>query len=494
MKVIVVDKNAIKSFAIESRRQMIESVKYQASLIGITADSINEPISKAEGMETYDFGAGTYTIYDEDIEKRKSLVKEIKNKGYNNVLEEVAYTWFNRIIAIRFMEVNDYLPTRTRVISSEIPGKIEPDIISEALDLDLGFTIEDRELILKLKDENKLDELFQFLFIKQCNKLNEILPGLFETTNDYMELLLNISFTMEEGIVRTLVDSIDEEEFAEQVEIIGWLYQFYNSELKDETFSNLKKGKKITKERIPSATQLFTPGWIVKYMVENSLGRLWLEGHPDVNLKSKWKYYIEEAEQQQDVEIELSKRKNLFKNTNLENIKIIDPCMGSGHILSYIFDVLMDMYVSEGYTKNEAAISILKNNIYGLDIDKRAYQLSYFAILMKARKYNRKIFKEDINPLVYPIDESNNVSVELIEKISLNTDMTNTLKKIHDSFIDAKNYGSILKIEPFDLNNIFNAITGLLCSFNVSIVLFCFKSHILIVLSALPDASFPSLS
>ncbi|WP_296861446.1 BREX-1 system adenine-specific DNA-methyltransferase PglX [uncultured Methanobrevibacter sp.] len=452
------DKNAIKSFAIESRRQMIESVKYQASLIGITADSINEPISKAEGMETYDFGAGTYTIYDEDIEKRKSLVKEIKNKGYNNVLEEVAYTWFNRIIAIRFMEVNDYLPTRTRVISSEIPGKIEPDIISEALDLDLGFTIEDRELILKLKDENKLDELFQFLFIKQCNKLNEILPGLFETTNDYMELLLNISFTMEEGIVRTLVDSIDEEEFAEQVEIIGWLYQFYNSELKDETFSNLKKGKKITKERIPSATQLFTPGWIVKYMVENSLGRLWLEGHPDVNLKSKWKYYIEEAEQQQDVEIELSKRKNLFKNTNLENIKIIDPCMGSGHILSYIFDVLMDMYVSEGYTKNEAAISILKNNIYGLDIDKRAYQLSYFAILMKARKYNRKIFKEDINPLVYPIDESNNVSVELIEKISLNTDMTNTLKKIHDSFIDAKNYGSILKIEPFDLNNIFNAI------------------------------------
>ena len=238
MKVIVVDKNAIKSFAIESRRQMIESVKYQASLIGITADSINEPISKAEGMETYDFGAGTYTIYDEDIEKRKSLVKEIKNKGYNNVLEEVAYTWFNRIIAIRFMEVNDYLPTRTRVISSEIPGKIEPDIISEALDLDLGFTIEDRELILKLKDENKLDELFQFLFIKQCNKLNEILPGLFETTNDYMELLLNISFTMEEGIVRTLVDSIDEEEFAEQVEIIGWLYQFYNSELKDETFCN----------------------------------------------------------------------------------------------------------------------------------------------------------------------------------------------------------------------------------------------------------------
>ena len=244
MMVIYLDKNAIKSFAIESRRQMIESVKYQASLIGITSEGISEPISKAEGMETYDYGAGTYSIFDEDIHKRESLVREINNKGFDNVVEEVAYTWFNRIIAIRFMEVNDYLPTRTRVLSSEIDGKIEPDIITDALDLDLNYTTEDKEKILKLKENNELDELFRLLFVKQCNKLNEILPGLFEKTNDYMELLLNISFTDENGVIRKLINSISEEDFGNQVEIIGWLYQFYNTELKDETFANLKKRQK----------------------------------------------------------------------------------------------------------------------------------------------------------------------------------------------------------------------------------------------------------
>ena len=252
------DKNAIKSFAIESRRQMIESVKYKASLIGITADYVTEPIFKADGVETYDYGAGTHSIYDNDIRKRESLVREIQNKGFDNVVEEVAYTWFNRIIAIRFMEVNDYLPTRTRVLSSEIEGKIEPDIISESMELGFDYSNEDIDLILKLKDENKLDELFQFLFIKQCNKLNEILPGLFEKTDDYMELLLNISFTDEKGIIRSLINSISEEDFGKQVEVIGWLYQYYNSELKEETFSNLKKRIKISKERIPAATQLFT--------------------------------------------------------------------------------------------------------------------------------------------------------------------------------------------------------------------------------------------
>lgn len=240
MMVIIVDKNAIKSFAIESRRQMIGSVKYQASLIGITSEGIIEPVSKADGMETYDYGAGTYSIFDDDIRKRESLVREVKNKGFDNVIEEVAYTWFNRIIAIRYMEVNDYLPTRTRVLSSETEGKIEPDIITDALDLDLDYTIEDKELILKLKDENKLDELFRLLFVKQSNKLNEILPGLFERTDDYMELLLNISFTDENGVIRNLINSISEEDFGNQVEIIGWLYQFYNTELKDETFANLK--------------------------------------------------------------------------------------------------------------------------------------------------------------------------------------------------------------------------------------------------------------
>lgn len=298
------DINAIKIFATESRRQLIESVKYQASLIGITAEGISEPISKAEGMETYDYGAGTYSIFDEDILKRKNLVREINNKGFDNVVEEVAYTWFNRIIAIRFMEVKDYLPTRTRVLSSETEGKIEPDIITEALDIDLDYTQEDTELILKLKDENKLDELFRFLFVKQCNKLNDILPGLFEKTDDYMELLLSISFTDKTGVVRQLLTSISEKDFGSQVEIIGWLYQFYNSELKDETFERLNE-KKINKDNLPAATQVFTPDWIVRYMVENSVGKLWLESNYDETLKSQWRYYVDEAKQDKETELQL---------------------------------------------------------------------------------------------------------------------------------------------------------------------------------------------
>ena len=283
------DKTAIKTFAINSRKKLMEDVEYKMSLVGINKDRISEPISSADGIETYQIGGSTNSIYDEDILKREQLVREVKQKGFENVVEEVAYTWFNRIIAIRFMEINNFLPTKTRVLSSETPGKIEPDIITEAFDIDLDYTQEDKELIFKLKDENKLDELFRFLFIKQSNKLNEILPGLFEKTDDYLELLLNISFTNEEGVVRQLIDTIPEEDFGSQVEIIGWLYQFYNTELKDETFANLKKRIKISKERIPAATQLFTPDWIVKYMVENSVGRLWLEGHPNEELKSKWK-------------------------------------------------------------------------------------------------------------------------------------------------------------------------------------------------------------
>ncbi|WP_458404926.1 BREX-1 system adenine-specific DNA-methyltransferase PglX, partial [Methanobrevibacter sp.] len=401
------DKSAIKTFAVESRRQMIESVKYQASLIGITADGISEPISKAEGMETYDYGAGTHSIFDEDIQKRESLIHEIQNKGFENIVEETAYTWFNRIIAIRFMEVNDYLPTRTRVLSSEIDGKIEPDMITEALDLDLDYNAEDMELIFKLKDENKLDELFRFLFVKQCNKLNEILPGLFEKTDDYMELLLDISFTSTDGIIRKLINSISEEDLGNQVEIIGWIYQFYNTELKDETFKNIKRNK-VSKERIPAVTQLFTPTWIVKYMVENSLGRLWLEGHPNEELKSKWKYHVDEPQQLSDVELQLVDIKNQSKILSPQDILVLDPCMGSGHILVYVFDVLMQIYISEGYTEKEATISILKNNLFGLDIDDRAYQLAYFAIMMRARNYNRNIFNDNISPLVFSIKESNN--------------------------------------------------------------------------------------
>jgi len=276
------DKNVIKTFAVESRRQLIESVKYQASLIGITAEGISEPISKAEGMETYDYGAGTYSIFDEDIKKRENLVNEVNNKGFDNVVEEVAYTWFNRIIAIRYMEVNDYLPTRTRVLSSETEDKIESDIVTEALNLDLDYDYDDKELIIKYREDNNLDELFRFLFIKQCNKLNDILPGLFKKTDDYFELFLNISFIDENGIVRQLIEKIPEEDFKNQIEIIGWLYQYYISEKKDQVIN--VGNKIIKKEDIPAATQIFTPDWVVKYMVDNSLGKFWIERNSNSNL------------------------------------------------------------------------------------------------------------------------------------------------------------------------------------------------------------------
>ena len=439
------DKTAIKTFAINSRKKLMEDVEYKMSLVGIDKDNIYEPISSANGIETYQLGGSTNSIYDNDISKRERLVKEVKQKGFENVVEEVAYTWFNRIIAIRFMEINNFLPTKTRVLSSETAGKIEPDIITEAFDVDLDYTQEDKELIFKLKDENKL---------------NEILPGLFEKTDDYLELLLNISFTNEDGVVRQLIDTIPEKDFESQVEVIGWLYQFYNTELKDETFANLKKRIKISKERIPAATQLFTPDWIVKYMVENSVGRLWLEGHPNNELKSKWKYYVDEAKQEPEVEQQLITIRKESEILKPEDITVIDPCMGSGHILVYVFEVLMDIYVSEGFTEKDACESILKNNIYGLDIDKRAYQLAYFAVLMKARKYNRRILTKGISPLLCSIEETNSISKEFIEElISQDRTIEDAFNYLISSFKNGKEFGSILTIKPIDFEKINNLIS-----------------------------------
>ena len=464
------NKTAIKNFAVWARNKLIADITYKAGLIGVSEKGIAQPLPQSsKDLQFFDIGTKDYAqVAGSDIEQRNALVRAIQEKectcdyktAFKAVIEEVAYTWFNRLIAIRFMEVNEYLPSRIRVLSSENPAKNEPDFVTTPFDTDMEFTMAEQDKIMQLKDENKLDELFRMLFIKQCNKLHEILPELFEETNNYTELLLSISFTDNDGIVYHLVHDIPEDDFnvekEGQVEIIGWMYQYYNIEPKDETFALLKKNVKITKERIPAATQLFTPDWIVRYMVENSLGRLWVEGHPSDSLKENWKYYLEEAEQETSVQAQLEQIRVEYRNLNPEDIKVIDPCMGSGHILVYCFDVLMQIYESQGYTQRDAAQSILENNLFGLDIDKRAAQLAYFAIMMKARQYDRRIFAREIKPHVYAIEESNGINrgqlkyfgaaLSPIERNKAKLQIIGLL----DTMIDAKEYGSILNVENYD--------------------------------------------
>jgi len=405
------NKTAIKNFSIWARNKLIADVSYKAGLMGITANGIAKPLPQSTGTtEFYDIGTKEpYAISGEAVRQRRLLVDVMERKAkesdyataYKYVLEEVAYTWFNRLIAIRFMEVNDYLPSHVRVLSSD-SGKMEPDLVTSPFDAELDFTEAEKDAIRQMKLDNAIDELFQMLFIKQCNALNAILPGLFEKTSDYTELLLSVSVIDQDGVVYHLVHDIPEEDFdvnrGGQVEIIGWLYQYYNTEPKNEAFA---KTGKITKDEIPAVTQLFTPDWIVRYMVENSLGRLWVEGHPNDSLKKSWKYYLEEAEQEPEVQAKLAEIRAEYAKLNPEDIKVIDPCMGSGHILVYAFDVLMQIYESAGWSRRDAAASILEHNLYGLDIDDRAYQLAYFAVMMKARQFDRRFFNRSIQPEVY---------------------------------------------------------------------------------------------
>lgn len=473
------DKTAIKNFSIWARNKLIADITYKAGLLGVTEDGIKDALPQStQDAEFYDIGTKEpYAIHGEEIKQRKELVAAIKRKAsqldykdaYRNVVEEVAYTWFNRLIAIRFMEVNDYMPSHIRALSSDSRNKLEPDLVTTPFDAELEFTQAETEKIMQMKNDNQVDALFRFLFIKQCNALNACLPKLFEKTSDYTELLLNVSVTDQDGIVYHLTHDIKEDDFnisnigedgkpTGQVEIIGWMYQYYNTEPKDEAFALLKKNVKITKERIPAATQLFTPDWIVRYMVENSVGRLWLEGHEDNNLKDEWKYYLDEAEQEADVAEQLRTIREEYKNIKLEEIKVIDPCMGSGHILVYTFDVLMQIYESYGYSQRDAAKSIVENNIYGLDIDDRAFQLAYFAIMMKARSYNRRFLALEIEPNLCAIQESNGLQYEQdMGDFLLSEEYRETLKYLLDIFVDAKEYGSILNVEKRDYDGFLEA-------------------------------------
>lgn len=460
------NKTAIKNFAIWARNKLIADVSYDARLIGITEDGIAKPLPQSfGGTQFFDIGtAEPYSISGEAVRQRDKLIEVIQQKekdtdyktAYQYVIEEVAYTWFNRLIAIRFMEVNDYLPSHIRVLSSE-SGKLEPDLVTTPFDAELPFTAEEEALIFQLKQDNKLDEVFRILFLKQCNALNEILPDLFEKTKNYTELLLSLSVIDQDGVVYHLIHDIPEDDFnierGGQVEIIGWLYQYYNTEPKAAAFA---KNGKITKEEIPAVTQLFTPDWIVRYMVENSLGRLWVEGHPECGLKENWKYYLEEAQQEPEVQAKLAEIRKEYAALNPEDIKLIDPCMGSGHILVYAFDVLMQIYESAGYSQRDAAKSILENNIYGLDIDDRAYQLAYFAVMMKARQYNRRILNGENSCHVYAIQESNSVNRAHLKYFGAGMDDIEKnaakmqLEGLLDTLTDAKEYGSILNVESYN--------------------------------------------
>lgn len=449
------DKNKIKSYAVWARRAMIEAVKDRAFKVGIEENKIHD-IERLQGGFKI---VGREEIFNIPSTHRDTLVKLINEKGYEQVIEEVAYTWFNRFMGLRFMEVNEYLPTGVRILSSEDEGKIEPDVltnindIEDELDLNLDYVYE-------LQDrgtEQAREELYKYILIKQCNELGNIIPQMFEKIQDYTELLLPDNLLQESSVIRKMVTDIDEEDWKEEVEIIGWMYQYYISEKKDEVFAALKKNVKITKENIPAATQLFTPKWIVKYMVENSLGRLWLEGHPNEELQKEWKYYLEEADQEPEVEEELKKIREEHSHLTPEDIKVLDPCMGSGHILVYAFDVLYQIYKEAGYGEREIPRKILQNNIYGLDIDDRAAQLASFALIMKARAHNRRLFREiereDIELNLCSIQESNGISNEAIDYFcSLETGLDNEelrsdLEYLVNVFTDAKEYGSILEVE-----------------------------------------------
>ena len=437
------NKNAIQKFAVWARVQLIGAVKQRAFAYEITGDGDKPERDTAVGR----------LLTNAEKSQRRELIGEIRRKGFDQVMEEAAYTWFNRFIALRFMEVNNYLPSKVRLFTDE-NGAFKPQILKEAMTVELDGL--DRRVVLELLDKQKNEVLYKYLLITQCNALNAALPGMFEKIANWTELLFPDNLLHADNVLGRMISDIPEEDWKDAVQIIGWLYQYYNTELKDDTFAQLKKNIKITKERIPAATQLFTPDWIVRYMVENSLGRLWLEGHPNAELHDGWKYYLDEAEQEPEVEAQLAKLREEYKTIQPEDIKIIDPCMGSGHILVYAFDVLMQIYEAQGYSQRDAAKLIVEKNLYGIDIDKRAYQLAYFSVMMKARQYNRRILNGEIAPNLIYIQDSNSVCREHLQyfgwamsKIESNNARTQ-LEYLLDTFKDATEYGSILHVDPLD--------------------------------------------
>ena len=471
------DKNAIKKFAVWARTELIARVSLKGVEYGITEDNIEDANADSVG--------GKVLTADEK-KQRQALIAEINDKGYKQVMEEIAYTWFNRFSALRFMEVNGYLPSHVRVFTDE-ENNFKPQIITEAIHLDLDGL--DMEKVYELKDAEKTEELYKYLLIVQCNALNKILPGMFQKIADYTELLLPDNLLREGSVIQQMIELIPEDDWKDAVQIIGWLYEAYNTEKNELVYDGSMSKSRISKDLLPAATTIFTPDWPVRYMVENSLGRLWLEGHPDVKEQllpteeeqsvyaagnrdpedTKWHYYLEEAEQEPEVQAQLAEIRKEYTALTPDQLKVIDPCSGSGHILAYMFDVLMKIYESYGYTTREAVASIVENNLYGLDIDDRAAQLAYFAVMMKARQYDRRFFSRGIQPHVYAIVESNHVDKFAVDyfcngDMKLTAGMDTIIRELHD----AKEYGSILTVTPQDWSALYDRFAEITEDINMS--------------------------
>ena len=418
------NKNAIKNFAVTARVTLIQAVTQKAFEYEITADGKNDPAQESVNGQT---------LTAAERSQRAQLIERIRANGFVQTMEEAAYTWFNRFIALRFMEVNNYLPSHVRIFSDE-NGSFKPEVLTDAVNLEIDGL--DKALVLELLENQENERLYQYIIITQCNALHEGLPEMFEHIGGWTELLFPKNLLREDSIIAHMVEDIPEEDWQDQVQIIGWLYQYYNTEPKDKVFANLKKNVKISAADIPAATQLFTPDWIVRYMVENSLGRLWTEGHGKPE-HADWKYYLEEAEQEDTVRAELKQLREAYREIQPEQIRIIDPCMGSGHILVYAFDVLMDIYTACGWSERDAAVSILRNNLYGLDIDRRAYQLAYFAVMMKARQYNRRILRGENQPNL----------ANFADVMGVNTSMlSGSLRQFVEQFQFADTYGPLMTV------------------------------------------------
>ena len=515
------DKPAIKKFAIWARNKLKKDAEYCAEQIGITKEKIVPPLPQST-EETLFFDSPTGEPYKlvgkANIKKYRSLVELLKRESankeysavYDSLIERAAYTWFNRMIAVRYMEVNDLLPSHTRVLSATDERKKEPQIVENPSEAILDYTPEEIKQIqdwqYNIGKNGVADMLFRMLFLKQCYALNEVLPKLFDNEDGYLELLLRINFTDADGVVYHLTHDIKEENWRADktdnaVQIVGWLYQYYNTEPKEQVFANLKKNIKISKENIPAATQLFTPDWIVRYMVENSLGRLYVESvvssqwsgasgqwseenekeriekEKEIAEQMGWKYYLPEAEQSSVVRDQcsvisgqcsvdrdqcsvtsgqcsvdsdqtdhwpLTTDHSLLSTDHspLTTLKCIDPCMGSGHILAYLFDVLMQIYRSAGYGDRDAAASIVEHNLYGLDIDDRAAQMAYFVVMMKGCQYDSRFLRRHLNPHVYAIQESGELTTDALGRLGK---QESTARALLDGFKNAKEYGSILQ-------------------------------------------------